>query len=616
MSSSGQPDFDLGGRLIWDCCPDLVVVFAIASVLSLGRRPWRIVAKAIDDREAAEGAEAARLKLALFAWLVAFGTILATRNLFLPRYVTLAVPFAVILFAIGLPGRIGRVPVRSAVLAVLIVVNLANRNGRFFPSLDSDRLRHFSRTSAILERSHEYRRELDETRAAMKWLEDHAPDAAIVTHFPFGHFLSLPRLGYVTRPLHGYCLDLDTDYIPGFRELSGLVKDETSDLVFVATRPDFPYLFDRGPGDEILRADDETLPLVIYRKPPEQLAEYKRMVRLVLGNGRIDQAREKCEKGKIRHAWPLVEEARRLLPDSREAALVAALLADSVGDGPRTRVEIEKSLGGESLDAFWQPTELEDTDLAAAGELITRSLEAENDPSAKRRWHVLRGKLSIEQKNLDAAEADFARAIELDPVDPNGWFGRGVVLAARGELAEASASLEEAARLAPSFGLANFQLGILHFRSERFADAASAFARAAEVDPKNAAYRYHEGAARQRVGQGERAARAYRAALDLDPNLADAKNALAWLLATSADDRVRSPDEALRLASELCRQSERKVAAHLDTLAAAQAANGEFAAAVQTELEAVRLARGRPDAPIADYQARKERYQRGQAIRE
>lgn len=609
MNSSAPPDFDFGGARIWDWCPDIAVLFGLVTVLFVANRPWRLFARGTP------AAEIDRLARALFAWIVGGGVLAATRNILLPRYLTLAVPFVILQLTLCSPRRIGPVPLRTLALASLLVFQWSNRQGRFYPSLESDRLRHFGRISAFLERSHEYRRDLAGQRAAAAWLADRAPGATIVTHFPFGHFLSLPRLGYVERPLQGYCLDLDTDYIPRFRELRWFGADEATDVVFVATKPDFPHLFDPAPGDETLWDDGRPTPLRIYRKSAAALAEYKRSLGRILASARVDQARAFWQRGKIDHARPLLLEARDAWLASPEAAILAADLALVAQNRALAQTEIERAIAGPEQRWLWEPTSLDMDARREARAVVDRLIDSAPDRRDEAVLRVLRGKLLLEDKEPEAAATEFAQALALDPENPNAWFGRGIALPAESPTEKAE-SFAKAAELRPSFAQAHFHLGLVAFHAGRYADAARAFEQAATVAPHSAIHHFHVGAARQKLGEHVAAARAFRQSAALDPKLRDARNALAWLLATSADERVRSPAEAARLARDLCAETDNKVARYLDTLAAALAATGAFEEAVRIELEAIQWAPQDPEAFIGEYQARKERYQRGEALRE
>ncbi|MAH35790.1 MAG: hypothetical protein CMO42_11010 [Verrucomicrobiales bacterium] len=74
----------------------------------------------------------------------------------------------------------------------------------------------------------------------------------------------------------------------------------------------------------------------------------------------------------------------------------------------------------------------------------------------------------------------------------------------------------------------------------------------------------------------------YRKGLVIDPSNNAARNNLAWILATSASQDLRNAEEALIIATKLNADTGNKVPQVLDTLAAAQAANGQFTKAAQS----------------------------------
>ena len=74
----------------------------------------------------------------------------------------------------------------------------------------------------------------------------------------------------------------------------------------------------------------------------------------------------------------------------------------------------------------------------------------------------------------------------------------------------------------------------------------------------------------------------YRKGLVIDPSNNAARNNLAWILATSANQDLRNAQEALIVATKLNADTGNKVPQVLDTLAAAQAANGQFMKAAKS----------------------------------
>ena len=83
---------------------------------------------------------------------------------------------------------------------------------------------------------------------------------------------------------------------------------------------------------------------------------------------------------------------------------------------------------------------------------------------------------------------------------------------------------------------------------------------------------------------------AYERALKLNPELTASANNLAWLLATSDDDRLRDGQRAVQFAQQICSSEQRRTPGNLDTLAAAYAEAGQFEHAVRAANQAIELA--------------------------
>jgi Flp pilus assembly protein TadD len=102
------------------------------------------------------------------------------------------------------------------------------------------------------------------------------------------------------------------------------------------------------------------------------------------------------------------------------------------------------------------------------------------------------------------------------------------------------------------------------------------------------------------LGDGEAAVRHYREALGVDPRRSDAANNLAWILATSADDSVRDPEESIRVARGLLAAGQEPDPNSLDTLAAGLAAAGRVDEALDTAARAEEIAGRRGDAGMGE----------------
>ena len=93
----------------------------------------------------------------------------------------------------------------------------------------------------------------------------------------------------------------------------------------------------------------------------------------------------------------------------------------------------------------------------------------------------------------------------------------------------------------------------------------------------------------QLAGQAANARSHLAEAVRLKPDYVDALNDLAWILATSADAKLRDAKEALRLARHAAELTGQKDAGILETLAAAYAEAGQFPEAIKTAETAVVL---------------------------
>jgi tetratricopeptide (TPR) repeat protein len=90
-------------------------------------------------------------------------------------------------------------------------------------------------------------------------------------------------------------------------------------------------------------------------------------------------------------------------------------------------------------------------------------------------------------------------------------------------------------------------------------------------------------------------------------------NSLAWLLATHKEDKLRGPEEAIRLAERACELTNYKDAGIVDTLAAAYASAGRFSDAAATAEKALKLIEPTGDTERAqNIKKRLQLYKRGQ----
>ncbi len=143
-------------------------------------------------------------------------------------------------------------------------------------------------------------------------------------------------------------------------------------------------------------------------------------------------------------------------------------------------------------------------------------------------WRLLfaRGAARERQGRWPEAEADFLRALELSPEQPDvmnylgySWVDRGV------RLQEGLAMLQRAVQLRPHSGAILDSLGWAHFRLGDYDQALEYIERAVELEPADATLNDHLGDVYWRVGRRTEARFQWRRAMTLDPDAAAAAQA-------------------------------------------------------------------------------------------
>jgi tetratricopeptide (TPR) repeat protein len=242
---------------------------------------------------------------------------------------------------------------------------------------------------------------------------------------------------------------------------------------------------------------------------------------------------------------------------------VIALLALGVSTWKRIRVY-------RNLETLWQDT-------------VTRN------PSAYMAHNNL-GVALFQAGKVQEAIGQFEQATRLRPGDAEAYINLGNVLLREGEVQGAIGQYEHALRLNPNFAAAHTGLGLALERTGKVSEAVWQYEQALPLKPDDAETHNYLGLALKKMGRVSEAAGQYEEALRINPELADTQNNLAWLLATRAPAEGGDPIRAVALAERACKLTDNRVAAYLDTLAAAYAAAGRFHDAVATAQTAIPLA--------------------------
>jgi tetratricopeptide (TPR) repeat protein len=151
-------------------------------------------------------------------------------------------------------------------------------------------------------------------------------------------------------------------------------------------------------------------------------------------------------------------------------------------------------------------------------------------------------------------------------------------------------------------------------------EQAGKYARAAlEADPKSIPSLMALAICSLNTGAYEEAIARYREVLAVAPDDRNARNDLAWLLATVEDPQIRDGAEAVRLAKSLVAEPEKATSSNWDTLAAAYAEANQFDRAIESAEKALTGAMAAQPADAANIErirGRLEGYRRGQPHRE
>jgi len=182
--------------------------------------------------------------------------------------------------------------------------------------------------------------------------------------------------------------------------------------------------------------------------------------------------------------------------------------------------------------------------------------------------HVNFGKVLLLKNDFAGAESHFRTALEIKPSQVEALLGSGQALAVQGRSIEAVEKLRAALHLKPD-NETRLQLAPLL----------------------------------SGLGRDTEAVAELKAVLATQPDSLPALQNLAWLLATSWDDKVRNGPEAVRLAERACELTNRQEARMLSALAAGLAETGKFPEAVIAARQAIERAQATGDLGFAQVNA-------------
>lgn len=219
-------------------------------------------------------------------------------------------------------------------------------------------------------------------------------------------------------------------------------------------------------------------------------------------------------------------------------------------------------------------------------------------------------------RHTSNAMAHYRETLRLRPDHSSAHHNLALLLAEQGESSEAVSHYLEALRLQPDNAETHNNLGAALAKLEDFEKAIYHFSQALKLMPDYPEAHHNLAHVLTETGAFEQAVHHYRQALQLRPRWPAAARQLAWILATHPDPALRDGPEAVRLAEKARRDIDDPDVLLLDTLAAAYAEAHQFPSAIETALEALKLAQSSRRTHLArEIQARLELYRQNLPFR-
>ncbi len=223
---------------------------------------------------------------------------------------------------------------------------------------------------------------------------------------------------------------------------------------------------------------------------------------------------------------------------------------------------------------------------------IEKILDQAPDPAIS---HYFLGRIYQDDGKPDKALVHYAASLQLQGKHAERFNDYGNLLAEQGHQAQAREQFAKALRLRPNFLLALGNMAYSYLKDGMLDEAAGYFRKTLALQPDLAESHYNLGLIAMKKEQPQQAASHLRDALQINPDMPEALGTLALLLATTRDASLADPNAAVYYASKAVEFTSGGQPLYLATLAVAQKAAGDAAAARKTAARAAQLAKGHND---------------------
>ncbi len=513
------------------------------------------------------------------ALIVLANTAAMTRVLFMPRYLTLSIPFLFLLLGFLLL-RVAwqRVPA-TAVLLVLTVFNLANSHGAFYIPLielhgaEFERQNAFSpRASVALERSLEYRADLQSTIDALRKIDRKYSDRTVFADDTYVAYMMLPRFGYVSKSIRTCELDNYPVALEKFLRLTEPAADgqlPPAPLFMIGGLAGFTV---QGPSAEDLihYNDQEDIPLIIFEHPWAEgsISEADREAwyfdhlcpgeELMQSTWAIEVAQNRIQLGELARAQQTLALALERHPDDAQLWTMKADVLIRQGRVAEANECCERSvalarnnhrcwgllatiwLSEMAVDAHASSSDASDkSDLIAEATTWLRDGDLKQAAAAaKQRLRdeptdaiaaFILSAAALRQNDSDGARSSLERLLKIDEAHAPALFLTAVLTADDDDVQLAADQLMRIRELPPVEFHASLMLGCISLEQGRLAEAIEAFNTCVVARDASAEAHYFLGLSLLQMGEHVRATKHLQKASRLAPTWSGPADALAVL---------------------------------------------------------------------------------------
>ncbi|MEQ8787127.1 MAG: tetratricopeptide repeat protein [Pirellulaceae bacterium] len=205
---------------------------------------------------------------------------------------------------------------------------------------------------------------------------------------------------------------------------------------------------------------------------------------------------------------------------------------------------------------------------------------------------LMRARYHFTQDDMAKAKDDVNQLLTVRPGLVQGILLRSAISAQEDRYDDAITDLRGLLRLDPDNVGWRLQLAAYYVASDRPRRAIDVYNEMIDEDPENWMAMRGRGDALLAVGKQAEAIEDFERVLKAEPDNSGTLNNLAWVLATSPDEKLRDGQRSIELAKKACELTEYKAAHILSTLASGYAETGDFENAKKWSKKAVELGEG------------------------